>query len=700
MSITQSKSNLAKLLSQEDILVEQRKTESAYFDLKNRTLVIPTLKEELSSDLQDLFISHEVSHALHTPTEGWFEALDLGLKRSIVNICEDSRIERLIKNKYPGLKSIYSRAYKELQNKDFFGLSKLNTDKINLADKINLHCKVGFLEFIEFNEREQEILEKVENTSTWNDVVEVSKELQEYIKDQYQKQSLNDADYEYSSIDKMSIEEIDVGRSETEKSDVKSESKSESSSSSDDSGLESGYDELGDFGDEKDYSIDDSLESFTDKYSSDNIKTLYSESNRDSIYVNIPEVNTKEYIIPYKKIYSRLEKDVPFLFDKDQDKFIKFKSENASIVSYLVKEFTLKKNAQGRKKAKISKTGDINLNKIYSYKFNSDIFKRNTKVPGEKNHSMVFFLDWSASMDSYMNDTIKQLLCLVMFCRKMNIPYEVYAFTTSCGDLSNHKQTDQRTERSAILNVFDLMNILSYKMSNREFINAANVLLSYNYSYFTVNSPKQPYWEYSVPSWFRLGNTPLDHTLAISQRIAKEFKSETKTDIINVISLSDGESHPMAFFKDGYKYHTNYHGFNVHLRDERNKTSQLVKKDDGMISGTNACIKLIKQSCDYRYFGFRLISQRNFKSLERSLFGKYYIEDEFGEFKKNNAVKVTNTAFDEFWVVKTNVLATTEEDFSFSEKETVATATKKFMKSMNNKINNRVFLNKFISFIS
>ena len=46
-----------------------------------------------------------------------------------------------------------------------------------------------------------------------------------------------------------------------------------------------------------------------------------------------------------------------------------------------------------------------------------------------KNHGLVFVLDWSGSMSHVMTDTVKQLFNLVWFCKKVGIPFDVYAFT-------------------------------------------------------------------------------------------------------------------------------------------------------------------------------------------------------------------------------------------------------------------------------
>ena len=61
-----SKSILAKLLATENITVSHQATQTAYFDLKNRTLVCPVWKD-MDGALYDLLMGHEVGHALETP---------------------------------------------------------------------------------------------------------------------------------------------------------------------------------------------------------------------------------------------------------------------------------------------------------------------------------------------------------------------------------------------------------------------------------------------------------------------------------------------------------------------------------------------------------------------------------------------------------------------------------------------------------
>ena len=66
-----SKDILAKCMAVEDITVEHRKNvPTAYFDTKNRVLCLPVW-QDMTNEVYDMLVGHEVSHALHTPAEGW-----------------------------------------------------------------------------------------------------------------------------------------------------------------------------------------------------------------------------------------------------------------------------------------------------------------------------------------------------------------------------------------------------------------------------------------------------------------------------------------------------------------------------------------------------------------------------------------------------------------------------------------------------
>ena len=127
------KSQLAKLLATEDLVVEHRFVETAQFNVNTRVLTLP--RWELASNMvYDLLVGHEVGHALNTPYEGLHSALEMNRTlKGYLNVVEDVRIEKAIKNKFQGLRKSFFTAYNELMTMDFFQLKERN-----LSDALNV----------------------------------------------------------------------------------------------------------------------------------------------------------------------------------------------------------------------------------------------------------------------------------------------------------------------------------------------------------------------------------------------------------------------------------------------------------------------------------------------------------------------------------------------------------------------------------
>lgn len=185
-NLVQTKSILAKLLAGEDInVVHKSGISTASFDLTTRTMYLPVW-ENMDGYLYDMLVGHENGHALYTPEEGWHNAIDDHGRafKSFMNVVEDARIERLIKRKYPGIAKSFARAYRDLYERDFFGIKKMERDlgKLNLIDRINIHCKVGTHVAVPFTDEERDILHEVQTTETWKQVLELSKRIFDRVK--------------------------------------------------------------------------------------------------------------------------------------------------------------------------------------------------------------------------------------------------------------------------------------------------------------------------------------------------------------------------------------------------------------------------------------------------------------------------------------------------------------------------------------
>ena len=173
-------STLAKLLAEEDINVVHRQQETAMFDVKNRELSLPIWKE-MSKDIQDLMTIHEVGHALWTPLEQLEKANKENIEFSFVNVLEDVRIEKKVQDKYLGSVRIFNRGYQELIGNNFFGTKGRDISKLNLIDRINLHYKHH--NNISFSDDEMVWVEKANQTVTPDDVLELAKELYQFMQD-------------------------------------------------------------------------------------------------------------------------------------------------------------------------------------------------------------------------------------------------------------------------------------------------------------------------------------------------------------------------------------------------------------------------------------------------------------------------------------------------------------------------------------
>ena len=172
------KSQLAKLLATENMVVENANVETAQFDVERRVLTLPMWKRA-SNTVYDMLVGHEVGHALYTPNDWSWEDR---IPKQFVNVTEDARIEKLMKRRYPGLSKSFYQGYKELAEDDFFGLEDEDLSTYNLADRANLHYKIGNFVDIPFTEEERKYVDMMGETETFADAVMVAEEIYKFCK--------------------------------------------------------------------------------------------------------------------------------------------------------------------------------------------------------------------------------------------------------------------------------------------------------------------------------------------------------------------------------------------------------------------------------------------------------------------------------------------------------------------------------------
>jgi len=566
IQINNQKSILAKLLATENVQVEHANIPTAAFDLKNRKILLPQWKD-ISPDLYDLLVGHEVGHGLETPEEGWHDSVSKDPKlKGFLNIVEDARIERKVKERYPGLVKSFYGGYRELFARDFFGVKDLDVNELPLIDRINLHFKVGSLLGINFTDEEQVFVDRVAKTETWADVEQLAQELYgnsqkeaEEMKEQ-QKYVPQDSDEDFEDDDEMdtpppppppsSDDEQEDDEEESEETNQSGNTPSDSDSDEEEE-PEEGESTARDLLDE--FMESDGEMSITDQAFRKNEKKLIDIDSLTPVYIDIPEVKDwKKYVVPASVMYTGLNKSFKIMPDyyadtaKDTELVATellstFKAKNNSVVNHMVQQFEMKRKATQMSKAKISKTGKLNEDKLWAYKITEDLFKQTTVVPNGKNHGMCMFIDMSGSMSGNMAGTIEQLLTQVLFCKKVNIPFEVYGFTTG-NDYGAVES--QRIPGQVALQKEDMMlrHLFSGSWNKTQTESAMKHLLCYA-EYFNIRSSRNRYeneWWQVENRNYQLGGTNLNHTLIMAMQIVKDFRKANNVEIMNTLFLTDG----------------------------------------------------------------------------------------------------------------------------------------------------------------
>lgn len=548
----ESKSILAKLLATENITVQQDNIPTAAFDVKNRVLYIPNWKD-MSNSLQDLLIGHEVGHAFETPAEGWHDAIceDTTLK-PFLNIIEDARIERKIKTRYPGLVRSFYSAYRELFERDFFGVKEVDVNTLPLIDRINLHFKVGTHLNIRFNDTEQSFVDRCEKTETWEDVEALAREIHGKASEEVQNDIENLMEQFETDDDSTDDAEESFGESPGESTDDESEGDSE---------LDSGFsgdtrdefDELFDMEEDQtpqavqDFVSGNEPGSITDKVFREMEESLVDTAEqKKKLYVNIPKVDLNRVITPAKEVYKLSDITLGYarngetVEDMAKTLYKEFLAKNTKTVNQMAANFEMKRKASLYIKAKTAKTGELNDKKLWSYKTSDDLFKQITSVPDGKNHGMIMYLDMSGSMFRNMSGTIDQLINLSMFCRKVNIPFEVYGFTSTDSYYGQRPEcTQEKVMGDISIQDAKVVHLLSSSFNKRQNEEAYKYLLVWKQSFYNRLNREGCSILMNNPAMDMIA-TPLNATIAIGIEIAKKFREAHKVEILNTIYLTDG----------------------------------------------------------------------------------------------------------------------------------------------------------------
>jgi hypothetical protein len=433
----------------------------------------------------------------------------------------------------------------------------------------------------------------------------------------------------------------------------------------------------------------------------------------------------------------------------DFSEFNTFKSKSSKIVGYMAKEFERKKSAAEYRKESVSKTGVLDMSKIHQYKYNDDLFLRNTIRPDGKNHGLVMLFDWSASMTYHLHDTMKQTLALAWFCQKVNVPFEVYAYMSDydCdfddkGNLMDYSVCPHdRYERNKNTweesrpgqayfdregsDSFKLVNILSSRMNSKMFLEQTKNLFQMTCNY---------QFGRTVGRWgaFELSSTPLLEALCAMDKILPKFRETNNLDKVNMIILTDGEGNgtfsgrtPEVSDEDYNRYL--YMGGDMRLFDSQTKmvvNAKDIQSELGHIYRISnstleelMVLKMIKAKHSINVIGMFVDGNSNGRRIRKNVLERYLgwkaprrwgggsdntasWERARNELRINGVCSVKWPAHDEYYLVPVGKLQESNDHLAISKDMSVGKMKNAFKKNLTQKFGNKILVNKMMDIIA
>ena len=620
-STKNSKSILAKALAQENIkVIHNPALNTAMFDVANRTLMLPVW-ENVSSECYDLLVGHEVGHALFTPdidagkaadcTDGpWTSvAEDIGgnvhasYVQGLMNIIEDVRIERKVKDKYPGLRRDFSIGYREMFDKDFFGTKDKDVSKLSFGDRLNLHFKVGVHLAIPFTAEEQKIVDRVEKCDSFDDTCNLTRDVFSFIGGTRQHIPIpKQKGGAGNGTEGKQGQDWSQGQGNPQRGNQKQDGNGTAPSHSNGNQGNGGEGQSNGNDPNNPRNNNSNGSAPYGAGSGEVFGNLSTQSNFDKIrqqiannkvgctnYYELPVPITKNIIVSYTKVNSHLTNyfenykngargDRKKIMANIDEKYSRLINTTRPLIGQLVQQFEMKKAADEQKRTTVSRSGRLDTDRLCLHKITDDIFMNYATIASGKNHGMVMVIDWSSSMSMVTEDVLTQVVMLSQFCKRMGIPFDVYLFTSQYSILSldgknverrddgkfdpqweSHgslkrfqKSRDASQDNERYTEAFALIHVLSSDMKSLEFTQALKNVFTLGQFVTRPNdircvkksdgSTDYLYDDLYIPSGFNQGNTPLDSTVVAMMDIVPKFQEKHKVQIVNTIFLTDGES--------------------------------------------------------------------------------------------------------------------------------------------------------------
>lgn len=433
-----------QVLSKENLkLTYSNYAKTAYFNLENREVVIPTF-DYMSDEVTQLLISHEVGHALHSNYST--EDFNLYTERygGLFNVVEDAHIENNLKKSFGGLSSIFKEGYKVLHKENFFELED-DLSKYNLTTRLNLFYKLGHILDVPFEGEENGFAVELRRVSTKEDVVALCERIRVFLR----KEDKEDEDSSENNTPNVSGESCETEEDNSSEGYVDGEgNNSQDEYTTSNFSTDDTDDSMDDFKDEVSTNLEKNLFDYGNKILEGRQNTFQSKEIL-SFSSNECFKNCYNFTNDYTTIKQRT-----FYTSKACKTLIKQVKELAKSADVV---FQQKKKAEELKTTKNVIVGRLDRTKLSKHTICDNIFKKSKIHKEGKNHGVVILVDYSSSMRPVIKDTLIQACILGEFCRMNDIPFSIVAF----GIVSSRRSKPMLTALLGHNEAFDIGCILS-----------------------------------------------------------------------------------------------------------------------------------------------------------------------------------------------------------------------------------------------
>jgi hypothetical protein len=310
-----------------------------------------------------------------------------------------------------------------------------------------------------------------------------------------------------------------------------------------------------------------------------------------------------------------------------------------------------------------------------------------------------------------MLDTVKQLFNLVWFCKKVAIPFEVYAFTTDYPLVSydeNGKANLRELayeKKDGLIQVgewFSMMNLLASQVNSKtleeQMKNIFRLAIAFGRNYYA---------RYSIPLGLSLSGTPLNEALISLHQILPKFQKENKLQKVQCVILTDGEACGIKYHREVKRHWednpflgTAGIGFGSFLRDR--KTGNTYSLDCEWHQITDIFLRNLRDKfADINFIGIRVLESRDAGNFIRRYCGWYGpdLEKAMSAWRKEKAFTLKKSGYHSYFGLSATALSQ-DTEFDVAECASKAQIKSAFVKSLKSKKMNKKILGEFMELVA